>query len=328
LTDHQNGRSPSRPRETPSRYMPAPAAIPNATCAPRHPIPNDSARTPCASTAHRRPSQLETSTAILLTIATSFEHADYRINHSKSKQESRVKQMRLIKLLTLTGLAVVALSAIMISTAAAAEIEYLGTFPNKFTSAPTAVGEKIQFSVLEVAPTVVCTTAEGTGEVTSAKETKFEELFLGCTSLVAGKKEKCTGLNVTVAGSILVKGKGLLGWASNKAGELVIPVIALKIEPEAGVHFECGPLGLALVKGCVLAELLNPNALVTTTSIHMRATAAGDQEFTKYAHKKGEKHEECVLLGSLSTNSEHKFVMASQEYHPTLTFSKVILLMV
>jgi hypothetical protein len=258
-----------------------------------------------------------------LTIPSSFQHADSRINHSKSKQESRVKQMRLIKLLTLIGLAVVALSAIMISTAAAAEIEYLGTIPNSFTIKPTAEKEKIHFSVLNVTPTILCTTTEGKGEFASFKETRFDELFLGCTTEVAGLKLKCTGLNDKVEGSILVKGAGLLGWASNAKGELVIPVIALKLEE---VHFECGGVGLALVKGCVIAELLNPNALVTTTSIHLRGSK-GDQEFTKYAHKKGEAHEECVLLGSLSLNKEHTFAMMSLEYLPQLTFAKVILLM-
>jgi hypothetical protein len=230
--------------------------------------------------------------------------------------------MRLLKLSTLIGLAVVALSGIMISTAAAAEIEYLGNIPNTFTMQPTAEGEKIHFGFLNNTFSLLCMTTEGSGEVTGTKKMTFDQLILGCSIEVFGTRRNCTGLNDTVPGSILIKGEGLLGWTSNKAGELVIPIVALKIEE---AHFEC--LGLVLVKGCIVAELLNPNELVTTTSIHLRAPTLGDQEFTKFSHKKGEAHKECVLLGSISFNAEQKFEMMSLEFLPKLTFPKVILLM-
>lgn len=189
-----------------------------------------------------------------------------------------------------TVLPVVALSAIVSATASAALPEFLGGTNIAFTTAGGA-------GVLELlgGAKVNCTSSQGSGVDINSKEGTFDELFLGCTTKVAGLTQKCTGLTDTVTGSILAKGTFVLGF---ELGSLK-PIVALTIQE---IHFECS-IALALVKGCVVAKISPEKTATTEFTLTLKQTT-GEQELRDYTTDAGAA-KACALLGSLSTTSTH-----------------------
>jgi|SwirhisoilCB2_FD_contig_31_29197360_length_733_multi_3_in_0_out_0_1 hypothetical protein len=156
--------------------------------------------------------------------------------------------------LTVIGLAVVAalaISALGVASASAAQPTYLpgsGTLSAKSNAASTlaTVGGN----------TVVCPTVEGTITIGSTTTGSFDLLFLGCES--AGFiKAKCTGLSDTTSGSVLATG-------NFRTGRITAGGTPVEVSTVNAVHFSCS-IVLVTVTGSLACPVTPTNKKVKTT---------------------------------------------------------------
>jgi hypothetical protein len=209
-------------------------------------------------------------------------------------------------------LAVLVTSVFAVATAQAETLKYLGTLPNAFTSTSAAA----LFQVLETTLEIECTSAQGSGRVTTETEGVLEkELFLGCKGRFAGINlgECKTG---TIAGDISVSGTTRLGF---KLGTALEPVVVLLLN---AVEIKC-PGDTVAVKGCLLFESTLAKAMTATLTAATNGTR-GDEKNTDYQAKEGAADGEmktCVLESSLNGGAE---LMSSRTQKATLTFATAI----
>jgi|SRR6185312_8361716 len=201
--------------------------------------------------------------------------------------------MRYAKMLGLMLLAVVALSAVMVSGASAAEGSLLGakgepTTKDNGTATFETTGGGIAMK---------CTSSEGKLTEVTSTSAKFDELFLGCT---AGGF-KCTGLTDSTAGSILMKGT-VESLDTTISGRLTL-VNVYTLSPPA--HFEC--LGvLTELRGSVVGVVTNPNGEFTTKVTTSLIGKEGRNEITEVEgvshHLESETGGSAFVEASLSQN--------------------------
>jgi hypothetical protein len=177
--------------------------------------------------------------------------------------------MRRFKLLGLALVAVFAMAAAISASAFAVEPinlpESAKTWLGESEGEPEFASETAEVGVtLEVK----CTSApsEGTEEAKKALGL-FHIHFLGCHSTIGGTLVKCTDLNHSTAGEILVLGTWHLVFDKKIGGnfEKLTTAVLFLVEP---VHFSCSSLVLAEVKGEVLCLHLKPEEKAFTHSFH------------------------------------------------------------
>jgi len=209
--------------------------------------------------------------------------------------------MRYAKTLGLMLLAVLALSAVMVSGASAAEGSLLGAKGEPTTKDNgTATFESTGGGIA-----VKCTSSEGKLTEVTNTSAKFDELFLGCT---AGGF-KCTGLTDSTAGSILAKGT-VESFDATVGGKLTLVNVYTLSSP---VHFEC--LGvLTEVRGSVVGVVTNANGSKTTTVTSSLVGKEGKEELTEV---------EGVPHHLESETGGSAFVESSQNQNVTATGAEV-----
>jgi hypothetical protein len=210
-----------------------------------------------------------------------------------------------VRVLSMISLLMCALGA---ASAQAALPEFSGTLP--VGGKTTSTGPQFEDTTSKLI--IKCTGSEGTVEVLTVKEAVFDELCLGAEAeLSKTKLGKCTGSNDTIAGSILAKGKGTLGYA---LGTLT-PLVALTVSPE--VKIKCALGAEVVVRGCVLGAVTLAKGLVQTVKIE---GAAGVQKYTDYTSDTGVAVG-CKLESSLNGAA---FSAADLVATITVTFSKEV----
>jgi hypothetical protein len=177
--------------------------------------------------------------------------------------------MRRFKLLGLALVAVFATAAAI--SASAFAVEPVNLPESALTRTWTGEAEGVPEFVSETpkvgeALTVKCqkATAEGTEEPKKALGL-FHIHFVECEEPVL--KVKCTDLNHTTEGTILALGTWHLVFDKEKGKEFKELTTAVLFLVEL-VHFSCGPLFLAVVKGEVLCLHLKPTEKAFTHSFH------------------------------------------------------------
>jgi hypothetical protein len=153
---------------------------------------------------------------------------------------------------------------------------------------------------------VTGTSDESTGEYLSTALGEFDVLFLGAKS----SGFACTGLPDTVSGSILTLGTFhlvyLLWLTAKHVG------VAFLINE---VHFTCGGIILARVRGCLIGLILPVNTQVATTghytvTLKQTTPTSGDQEYTTYLNEENNGSVSCNLEASTGTGA---FESAAEE---------------
>jgi hypothetical protein len=202
-------------------------------------------------------------------------------------QRSRENQVRHAKTLGLTLLAVFALSAVVVSSAFAAEGEILkasgvSTSKDKGTATFESTGSSI---------IVKCTSSKGEVTAINTIESTFVEHFEGCT---AGGFA-ATGLG-DASKVITVKGK--IEVLAFKNGAVLDLAAVYTIEP---VHFES--LGiLTEVRGSVIGLITNPENAKTKTVTSVLKGEKGKESITEVNGKKH--HLESETNGSAFVESD------------------------
>jgi hypothetical protein len=203
--------------------------------------------------------------------------------------------------------AVFALSAVVAASAMAEKPEFSPAEGNAFTTA----GGAAKFEQKEGIAAVTAEKSEGKGEVQNAKEGTFDELYLGTKAPLAGK---CTGLNDTVVGSVLAKGKFKIGYldaAKTKVG------VVFKVEP---VHFECEKLiTLITVEGAAIGVITPLNTKTKTFTATLKIKAAGVNEFTEILNATNTAFETFTLKSEINGAAAKQ---AAQETTVTITTTK------
>jgi hypothetical protein len=216
--------------------------------------------------------------------------------------------MRQIKVLTLALFACLAVGAVATAVAAAEKPEFSPAEKNTFTTS----GEKLSFEQKGGIGAITATSSEGSGAVESAKEGKFDELFLKVEGPFTGL---CTGLDDTVKGSVLAKGTFKIGYldaAKTKVG------VALKLKPE--VHFECQFIvTLITVRGTVICEL-TPINVDTTQFLILCKQEKGVNQFVEILNATNTAFEKGILESELNGGA---FAQSGQSIHAKLTTTKL-----
>jgi cytochrome oxidase Cu insertion factor (SCO1/SenC/PrrC family) len=158
--------------------------------------------------------------------------------------------MRRVTVVGLAILAALAISALGVASASAAQPKYL---PGSGTLTFASGAAKLQ---TVSGSTVKCTSDEGTGTIESETKGTFDLLFLGCES-EGFIKAKCTGLSDTTTGSVLVTGSFRPGRIT--AGGTVVEVSTIN-----AVHFSCS-IVLVVVTGSLACPVTPTNKKVKTT---------------------------------------------------------------
>jgi hypothetical protein len=178
--------------------------------------------------------------------------------------------MRRFKLLGLALVAVFATAAAVSASAFAVEPANLPESALTRTWTGEAEGEPEFVSETPEAVTlkVLCksATAEGTEEPKKPLGL-FHIHFVECSAVVAGVAQKCTDLNHSTAGEILALGTWHLVFDKEKGKEFKELTTAVLFLVEL-VHFQCGPLLLAQVKGEVVCLHLKATEKAFTHSFH------------------------------------------------------------
>jgi len=157
---------------------------------------------------------------------------------------------------------------------------------------------------------ITCTSSKGGGEITSPKLGRFDELYLGCTAPLSGE---CTGLDDTVAGSILVLGEFHLRYITKSSDVAIIFVL----KPE--LHFECVKLiELVTVRGCVVSLATPLNTKTKTFAIKLKGTK-GVQDFTEVLNEGDTANERCILESEINGGA---FAQSSETHEDTMTMEK------
>jgi hypothetical protein len=183
---------------------------------------------------------------------------------------------------------IVACFAWTTGSARAEKPEFAPTTSNPYT----AIGENAELEIKGGFTPITVVTSEGKGEITSAKEGTFDELYLGTKAPLTGN---CTGLSDLVSSSVLAKGKFKIGYldsAKTKVG------IVLKLEP---VHFECAKLiTLVIVEGAVIGSITPINTKVRTLTITMKLLGGGVNEWTQILNATNTGFEKFTLKAELN----------------------------
>jgi hypothetical protein len=210
------------------------------------------------------------------------------------------------KMKMLRSLLIVSVVLVGGTSAQAALPEFSGEFPDNMTAAATSPKSEAAGGAL----VTECGKLEGTATFMGAKTGSVDLLFLECTGKVLGiSVGKCTGLNDTTTGSLLLKGTFTLGFEL----ETLIPVIGLSFE---SAHFECGST-LTVVTGC----LVGTTTLVkSNTQEWLFKASGGKQELTDYTNDKGEMVS-CKLLSSINGGEAKEFSLIM---HVVQTVAKAI----
>ncbi|HEX4437188.1 MAG TPA: hypothetical protein VH061_10375 [Solirubrobacteraceae bacterium] len=211
-----------------------------------------------------------------------------------------------MKYLKTTLLVAMTMCTIGVASAWAALPEFSGEFPDGFKGASTSP----KFEASGGAIVLECEKTEDVGTINSAKSLTFDILYLGCSAKVLGiSVGKCTGLNDTTTGSILLKGTTTLGF---ELGTL-IPVMVQSI---GTLHYECGST-LVVVSGCMVGTI---TLAKSSTGEWLFKGSGGKQEFTDYTNDKGEMIS-CLLETSVNGGSAKE---ANLIWHEVLTFVKPV----
>ena len=195
--------------------------------------------------------------------------------------------MKRLKLLGLALVAIFALAASMSASAFALELpENLPVSATTRTWTGESEGAEPEFTSETAEAGVLlkvnCKTAPSEGTEEPGKPLGlFHIHFLGCTSAVGGLTVKCTDLNHSTAGEILVLGTWHLVFDRKKTEEFKELATAVLFLVEL-VHFVCGGV-LIEVKGEVLCLHLEPTKLAFTHSFH--CIKNGDQPTEEWCMK-------------------------------------------
>jgi len=211
--------------------------------------------------------------------------------------------MRQLKQLGIALIAILSLSIAATTAAQAVELKFL---PEKAKFSFKSTGKTV-LRKLGTATTVECLTVEGTGEATSERLGLIDFLFLDC--LEPSLKVKCTGLNDTTTGSILVHAEYHLRHLLKEPGPekdliLVILVLGDGTTGSTAAHFSC--LGvLQTVTGCVASDhlLLDNKELWLAGQLEKlflvnflpKVGSLGDQSYTSVDTDNSLGMETCVL---------------------------------
>lgn len=219
-----------------------------------------------------------------------------------------MRQVKILLLGVLVGLVVGAMTA---AVAAAEKPE----FSPVVKAALKSTGGTATFEQKEGLAPVTATSSEGTATFENAKEGKFDELLLGWTAPLSGK---CTGLDDTVKGSVLVKGKFKIGYldaAKTKVG------IALKINPE--VHFECEKtVTLVTVRGTLICEL-TPTNKDTLEFLMLCKQEKGVQQFTEILNATNTAFEKGIIESEINGGA---FKQSGWSIHVTYVSSELLMI--
>jgi hypothetical protein len=222
--------------------------------------------------------------------------------------------MRQVKILAVSAMAILSLSALIVSTASA--IPAPSVLPAEAVTF-TATGGKGTLATLS-GTTVECKkqTSEGSlaaGVLLGPVHIMFSE----CSSSLGST---CTGLGET-SGTILVLGEFHI--VALELGTVLDPALLILVN---SVHFSCSII-LVETKGEVVCKTNNGNVKTKTYTLKCEQTSAGDPAVTSYFNEKGEE----VRLGEngfLTSVNHAAFEMTSLATEATLTTSKEIELMV
>jgi len=214
----------------------------------------------------------------------------------------------LIKTLSLTFIATLALAGILAATANAA-----ATLPSLLPKAGPGE-EHILASLTSPKSTfngslelITSEKDEGTLEGTSLKLGLLDILFLEYKDALG---TKCTGLNDTVAGSILWLGTYHL--KDYNAGPTLRVALVILLTP---VHFECGSAISAVLSGCV-AGALTPENVKTKTLTGALVKKGEDNQIITVLNEENTATELCQLL---SVTNGGKTKLSSEETTETIT---------
>lgn len=208
--------------------------------------------------------------------------------------------MRQLKVVAMAVVAVLAFSALAAATASAAKPEF-----NPATNSGTSKGGKAKFTEKGGIAAVECTGSKGTAKVESAKGGKFDELYTGCTVPFGGK---CTGLNDTEAGSILVLGNFDLRYIENGVASKV--GLLFLIEP---VHFECEAIvKLITVKGCAIGKIEPTNTKTKVFTVVLEQSG-GVEKYTEAENETNTGKETCILKSEKNGEAEKQSGQANTD---------------
>ncbi|HEV2974575.1 MAG TPA: hypothetical protein VGX69_06210 [Solirubrobacteraceae bacterium] len=234
--------------------------------------------------------------------------------------------MRRFKLLGLALVAVFAMAAAISASASAVEPVNLPesatgrTWTGESEGEPEFSSETAEAGVLQV---VKCTSAPSEGTEEAKKPLGlFHIHFLGCHATVGTTEAKCTDLNHSTAGEILVLGTWHLVFDRKIGGnfEKLTTAILFLVEP---VHFSCSSLLLVEVKGEVLCLHLKPETAAFTHSFH--CVRSGDLPTEEWCMKGDDGKEECLepLKPVLESNTNMtKFRNSAEQALGTMTFKE------
>ena len=234
--------------------------------------------------------------------------------------------MKRFKLLGLALVAIFALAAAMSASAFAAELpETLPTSATTRTWEGAAEGEpefSSETAEAGVLLVVKCKTAPSEGTEEPGKPLGlFHIHFLGCESTVGGLPAKCTDLNHTTAGEILVLGTWHLVYDRKKAEEFKELTVGILFLVEL-VHFTCGGV-LVEVKGEVLCLVLKPMESNVKHSFHCVRSGDLPTEEWCMADKAGVCEE--PLVPKLESNVSHtQFRNSAEQALGNFTYKEAI----
>jgi hypothetical protein len=178
--------------------------------------------------------------------------------------------MRNLRLMAVAIFAICAFSAVLASSASAAEISYTGPGSFKISS---GAGELESSGKLKI----TCTGDTGTGQL-GATPTKSAELtvtFVGCETLA----KPCTSSGATAGNIQTVKVKGAIGDINKTAKE-----VGVLLTPASGTAFvvpvKCGSIAFAAT-GSVVAKL-TPTETLTKTLTATFTQSGGLQTVKKF----------------------------------------------
>jgi len=194
--------------------------------------------------------------------------------------------MRQTKILGLAFFATFVLSVMTSAAASAAKPEFSPVKVKFTTKGESSDIERKDGKKIE------CSTSTGSGEITAEKSGTFDLLLEGCKIKEGMINIKCTGLNDTIQGSILIKGTFDLRYSLLAAKHTVIVFL-----PEE-FHFACAVV-LIRVRGQLVCpiEPLNKKAKEFTITCKEEK---GVNDFTEADNAENTKSEKYFLLASVA----------------------------
>lgn len=202
----------------------------------------------------------------------------------------------------------IALSAVGASVAAAEKPEFSPVVKNVLATS----GGPMTFEQKEGIAPITATSSEGLVMIESIKEGIFDELYLATIAPLSGK---CTGLDDTVHGSVLIKGKFKLGYldaAKTKVGA------AMKLKPEP--HIECEKvITLITLRGVVICEL-TPTNVDTLELLLLCKQEKGVNQFTEILNATNTAFEKGILESEINGGA---FKQTGLSFHTKVVSSEL-----